>query len=89
VTFIKLFGGDLDGEVAYYRCDFSRAAAPVQALGPDGDWVPTRYQCADCSHRVSGLSEIAKTLAAQACGMPAEKFNCWSSVCEEPKPAHR
>ena len=83
MTTIRLFGGDLGGEQMLVRCDLSRAEAPVQVNYCNGDgegFVGTQYQCADARHTVDGLEAIAMELAARACEMPADEFNCDAAV---------
>lgn len=82
MTTIKLSGGDLGSETMLVRCDLTRAESPVEVdyQADDSGWVPTNYQCADARHRQSGLVEIGKRLAAQACEMPADDFECDSET---------
>lgn len=81
---IKLFGGDLGNETMLVRCDLTQASAPVQVDYQNGDdtgWQATQYQCADTRHRVSGLVELAKSIAAAAVEMAESEFKCdWEEV---------
>lgn len=77
VRTIKLSGGDLGSEKMMVRCNLTEASAPVQVDYCEGDgWQGTQYQCADTRHRVSGLIDLAKILAAAAVEMPAGSFDC-------------
>lgn len=77
MTTIKLFSGDLGSEVMHVRCDLTQAAAPVQADYDNGEgFVSTQYQCADARHNIGGLVVLAKRLAAYACEMHEDKFDC-------------
>lgn len=79
MTTIKLSGGDLGGETMLVRCNLAEASAPVEVdyrNDAERGWEPTQYQCADASHRTSGLIRIAKTLAAAAVEMRENEFNC-------------
>lgn len=74
---VRLHGGDLGGEVMLVRCNLTEASSPVEVDYCEGDgWVSTQYQCADTSHRLSGLLDIGKILAARAVEMPADEFDC-------------
>lgn len=82
MTTIKLSGGDLGCETMFVRCDLSQAAAPIMAqYNPGDEWAGSQYQCADARHTTNGLVEIGKTLAARACEMPSEQFDCdWEEI---------
>lgn len=81
MTTIKLSGGDLGQETMLVRCNLTEASAPVMAqYNPGDDWSPTQYQCADASHRTSGLIEVAKVLAARAVEMRESDFDCDADV---------
>lgn len=83
MTTIKLSGGGLGLETMMVRCNLSEASAPVQAdYGNGRGWVGTQYQCADTGHRMSGLIEIAKILAARACEIPSDEFTCDAAEVE-------
>lgn len=82
MTTIKLFDGDLGSDEIMVRCDLSQASSPIEVNYRSNDrdsWESTQYQCADARHRVGGLVEIGKKLAAVAveCG---EDFDCESEV---------
>lgn len=79
---IRLFGGDLGREEIKVRCDLVQASAPIQIDYCEGSgWQSTQYQCADVSHRVEGMADKAKLLAARAVEMPSEEFSCdWEEV---------
>ena len=77
MTTIILTGGDLGRGKMMVRCNLAEASAPIEADYCTGDgFVGTQYQCADTSHRTSGLIRIGKQLAAVAVEVPAEKFSC-------------
>ena len=79
MTIITLSGGDLGSEIIRLRCDLTRAESPVEIDYCTGDgYEPTQYQCADCSHRQSGLIAIGRILAARA--MEIEECACDSAV---------
>ena len=74
---IKLSGGDMGNETMMVRCNLSEASAPVEVDYCEGfGWQPTQWQCSHCAHRVRGLIEIGKQLAAQAMEMPEDGFAC-------------
>ena len=81
MTTIRLFGGDLGSEICRVKCDLTQAAAPVLADYDNGEgWVSTQYQCADASHSPEGLAGLGTELAARACEMPADEFDCeWTT----------
>jgi len=75
MTTIKVINGDMGSESMSVRCDLSQASAPVEVnYGTGGGWESTQYQCADARHTVSGLKQIAKTIAAKAVEMPESQF---------------
>lgn len=82
MTTIEITGGDLGSEKIRVRCDLTQASAPVQVDYDNGEgWLPTQYQCADCSHRASGLAEIGMELAAQAVEIPVDEFSAeWREI---------
>jgi hypothetical protein len=72
---INVTNGDMGSESMAVRCDLSQASAAVEVNYGTGDgWESTQYQCADARHTVSGLKQIAKTIAAQAVEMPESQF---------------
>lgn len=79
MTTIKLSGGDLGGETMMVRCNLAEASSPVQVdymNDESNGFEGTQYQCADTTHRTSGLIDIAKTLAARAVEMSTDEFDC-------------
>lgn len=79
MTTIKLTGGDLGNERMLVRCNLTEASAPVEVnycTDRNSDFTGTQYQCADTSHRTSGLIEIGNQLAAKAVEIPTEEFDC-------------
>ena len=62
MTTLKVSVGSSDFLV---RCNLAEASSPVMANYGDG-WQDTQYQCADTSHRTSGLVAIATQLAIAA-----------------------
>jgi hypothetical protein len=80
-TTIRLSGGDLGSEQMMVRCNLSDASAPVEVDYCEGEgWQGTEWQCANTSHRTSGLIDIAKQLAAAAVLIPEEEFECDAEV---------
>ena len=79
---LLLSGGDLGRETMMVRCNLTEASSPVEVdyMADDTGWQPTQYQCADARHTASGLVAIAKKLAAGACEMPEDEFDC---ECDE------
>lgn len=76
-TVIKFFGGDLGDIEAYYRCDLSEAAAPIQEWNEeDKCWVGTQYQCADARHTNSGMVRLCHILLADAVEVRRDEFTC-------------
>ncbi len=81
---LKLFGGDFGGEEMLVRCDLVQATSTIEHYCDEaGDWLPTRYQCADAAHQVGQLAEIGRILAAQAFEVDIDNFDCeWEEICE-------
>lgn len=75
-TTLILHGGNLGSETIRVRCDLDRAESPIEADYGVGHWVPTQYQCSDCSHIHGELAEIGKRLAAVALEQPVDTFDC-------------
>lgn len=66
MTTITLTGGCLGDETMRVRCDLREASSPVEVCYHGDEWDVTQYQCADARHLVSGLTAIARDLAAEA-----------------------
>lgn len=90
MTIIEIYGGDMCGEKIRVRCNLTEASAPVQVdwCNDDGEgWCPTQYQCADASHRTSGLADIGMELAARAMEIAEDEFAAkWREIDEEAVP---
>lgn len=89
MTTIKLSGGSLGSETMLVRCNLSQASSPVEVdyqNDAERGWESTQYQCADASHRTSGLIRIAKSLAAAAVEVREDELSCdsedVSGLCE-------
>jgi hypothetical protein len=79
MTTIKLSGGDLGTETMMVRADLRQASAMIEVDYGTGDgWERSQFQTADARHTVSGLIDVAKTLAARAVEMTTEEFECQS-----------
>ncbi len=81
MTELHLSGGDLGCGTMRVRCNLAQASAPVEVNYDNGrGWKTTQYQCADTSHTIDGLREIAARLAAREVEIDADDFDC---DCEE------
>lgn len=80
-TLVVLRGGDLGDEKCMVRCDLSEASSPVEVdwcndSGRPSGWESTQYQCADTSHRWSGLAGLAMQIAADGVRLHEDYFDC-------------
>jgi hypothetical protein len=82
MTTITLTGGCLGKETMKVRCDLTQASSPVEVCYSGDGWGPTQYQCADARHTNRGLEQIARSLAAQACQVPARDADDCSVIVE-------
>lgn len=80
---IKFFGGDLAKTVAYYRCNLTDAASPIEYWDYGREsWIGTQYQCSNALHRTEGMIELCYQLIAWEIGCDVETLECEHEVVE-------